>query len=609
MANKRVGSFAVLVVCFFSIAKCGDHPDGESQVAREQDAVGNYHFSYNVANSEGEQFRSEGTDALGRVVGSYGLKHIDGTHRVVEYVADKDGFRAEVRSNEPGVISAEAADASIIKTDEHHHPLAVAATSDAASKETFGKRLIPLTSSKVSYSSASDSNDQSAKEQRNFDDYRPLSPVAYYPGLAPGPTRTPIRRPLDIPRSPRILPQIPESDGRPGDVYYPPIDPNTAIRRPGQYFPRDRDTNNRDFRLGTTSRRPYIPPYGGFDDDPAPEVRRPGITTTVHGGRAVRPTLPTPPYGSGRHPSPEGIPIQRDFRLPRFPIGSDYPGSIGNIPSTGSSPHLPNSGDGFSSYPNQGIPPNLLFNPPSYGEGVGSPNFVLRAVPIPNGIQAVRVDPTTGRVYERLVYPLFLRQDGRPVYDRNILLHNDDVDDDDVTRDDGDGYYDIPMLSGRPYRRARNQPSDDTESNRDGSRRHNASHEIDMDSLSHPSARDMEWIERQLSAVEGFDRNTLNNRIFPSSVPYQDSRYQEDDEFDSEGPQYRRISPSSRLRSLSSPQEFDSDSFSRNPRHSDVLSVEDSKAQPSLKLAETSPDIKETKNEEIVSKIEKEGKE
>ncbi|GFR01357.1 cuticle protein 14 isoform a [Trichonephila clavata] len=575
---KIVYFLAIVVTCCSNAVRGGDHPDGQSQVSREQDALGNYRFSYNVANPEGEQFRSEGTDALGRVVGSYGLKHIDGTHRVVEYVADKDGFRAEVRSNEPGVISAEAADASIIKTDEHNHPLTVSASSDDAARETFGKRLSPQDTSRVSYVSASDSNDQTVREQRNFDDYRPLNPVAYYPAQAPS-TGLNAGRPIDIPRSPRVLAQTPDSDSKPRDVYYPPIDPHTAIRRPGYYSPRDR-VPDRDYRLSTTSRRPFIPPYGGFDDDEEPEIRRPGVTmTTIHGGRAVPPTPPTPSHGSGRIPFSGGIPDQRDFPLPRFPISSGYPSGI---------PRNPVARDILPSYPNQGIPPpSVLFNPPSYDEGIGSPNFVLRAVPIPNGIQAVRVDPTTGRVYERLVYPLFLRQDGRPVYDRNILLHNDDVSDDHSIRDDGDsGYFDIPTLSGRPFRSARNQPFDDNDNR---PRQYNSS-EIDEKSLSYPSDKDMAWIEHQLSMVEGFDRNALNNRIFPSSVPYREARYQGEDDFDSDRPRYRN-KPNSRLRSLSNSREFDSsnrDSFSRSPRYNEGLSGEDSNDQPVQDAAESS---------------------
>lgn len=41
-------------------------------------------------------------DANGKVEGSYSLSIEDGRRRVVDYVADKDGFRANVRSNEPG---------------------------------------------------------------------------------------------------------------------------------------------------------------------------------------------------------------------------------------------------------------------------------------------------------------------------------------------------------------------------------------------------------------------------------------------------------------------------------------------------------------------------
>ncbi|XP_055932156.1 uncharacterized protein LOC129962420 [Argiope bruennichi] len=596
MGMKGYGHLLVVLVALcITAGRCGDHPDGQSSVSREQDALGNYRFSYSVANDEGEQFRSEGTDALGRVVGSYGLKHIDGTHRVVEYVADKDGFRAEVKSNEPGIVSAEAADASIVKTDEHVHPLHVAASTDDESRETFGKRLKPLDTSRVSYVSESDSSDQATREQRNFDDYRPLSPVAYYPGQAPNPVLQ-SSRPVDIPRSPRVLAQRPESDVRSSEVYYPPIDPHTAIRRPGYFLNRDRD-DDKDFRLSTTSRRPYIPPYGGFDDDPLPEVRRPGITVNSNVGRAAPATSPTPHFSTGRLPPVARVPIQRDFSLPRFPPNSGFPSS--------SLPHPPSSGSVFPSYPNQGIPPSVLFHPPSYNNGAGSPNFVLRAVPIPNGVQAVRVDPTTGHIYERLVYPLFLR-DEHPVYDRNILLHNDDVDDEDESRNDSDGgYYDMPML-GRPFRSARNQPGE----SRDRTRRPNATDNFEEKTLSYPTAKDMAWIEHQLSMVEGFDRSPVNNRIVPSSLPYHDSSYQEDDDFDSDHPQYGRTNPSSRLRSLSNPQEFDyaiRDGFSRNPRHNDGLSVEDSKEEPSLKEAESSAETKQVKTEGSKSDIEKEG--
>ena len=37
------------------------------------------------------------------MVGSYGLRDIDGRTRVVNYVADAGGYRANIQTNEPGV--------------------------------------------------------------------------------------------------------------------------------------------------------------------------------------------------------------------------------------------------------------------------------------------------------------------------------------------------------------------------------------------------------------------------------------------------------------------------------------------------------------------------
>lgn len=39
---------------------------------------------------------------MGNKVGSYSLADIDGRARRVDYVADKMGFRAAVKTNEPG---------------------------------------------------------------------------------------------------------------------------------------------------------------------------------------------------------------------------------------------------------------------------------------------------------------------------------------------------------------------------------------------------------------------------------------------------------------------------------------------------------------------------
>ncbi|GFU43893.1 cuticle protein 14 isoform b [Nephila pilipes] len=54
-------------------------------------------------------------DALGNKVGSYGLRDADGRIRVVNYVADAAGFRADIKTNEPGVEPKDPASTTINK--------------------------------------------------------------------------------------------------------------------------------------------------------------------------------------------------------------------------------------------------------------------------------------------------------------------------------------------------------------------------------------------------------------------------------------------------------------------------------------------------------------
>jgi len=63
-----------------------------------------YSFAYNTADVAGTQLvRQEAGDANGAVRGRYGYRDADGLYRTVEYIADSNGFRAAIRSNEPGL--------------------------------------------------------------------------------------------------------------------------------------------------------------------------------------------------------------------------------------------------------------------------------------------------------------------------------------------------------------------------------------------------------------------------------------------------------------------------------------------------------------------------
>ncbi|KAG8201757.1 hypothetical protein JTE90_012816 [Oedothorax gibbosus] len=69
-----------------------------------------YSFSYLAQGEDGSSSRQESSDASGRVVGSYTIAVEDGRRRVVDYVADHNGFRATIDTNEPGTDVQHPAD-------------------------------------------------------------------------------------------------------------------------------------------------------------------------------------------------------------------------------------------------------------------------------------------------------------------------------------------------------------------------------------------------------------------------------------------------------------------------------------------------------------------
>ncbi|KAG8201758.1 hypothetical protein JTE90_012817 [Oedothorax gibbosus] len=73
-----------------------------------------YSFSY-AADLEdgGSSSHQESGDGSGRVTGSYTVQGEGGVGRVVDYVADENGFRATIRTNEPGTASQNPADVTI----------------------------------------------------------------------------------------------------------------------------------------------------------------------------------------------------------------------------------------------------------------------------------------------------------------------------------------------------------------------------------------------------------------------------------------------------------------------------------------------------------------
>ncbi|XP_050027826.1 uncharacterized protein [Dermacentor andersoni] len=107
--NSESVRFQLLLLLFTAgaataaLTQVGHSPDGRQQYRTQ--GPGGYSFGYSHAHGAGDgaSWRKESADAAGNVIGSYGLKDADGRVRVVTYVANQDGFQANVQLNEPGL--------------------------------------------------------------------------------------------------------------------------------------------------------------------------------------------------------------------------------------------------------------------------------------------------------------------------------------------------------------------------------------------------------------------------------------------------------------------------------------------------------------------------
>ncbi|GFY54363.1 cuticle protein 16.8 [Trichonephila inaurata madagascariensis] len=71
-----------------------------------------YEFGFDFGDGLGmTQHRAEIADGTGAVRGKYGFTDPQGLFRNVEYIADVNGYRAVIRSNEPGATSQSTGDA------------------------------------------------------------------------------------------------------------------------------------------------------------------------------------------------------------------------------------------------------------------------------------------------------------------------------------------------------------------------------------------------------------------------------------------------------------------------------------------------------------------
>ncbi|XP_054717481.1 adult-specific rigid cuticular protein 15.7-like [Uloborus diversus] len=81
-----------------------------------------YKFGYNIKDKHGDQYREEVGDGASGVKGSYGFTDARGIHRRVDYVADHAGFRAQVKTNEPGTANQDPAAVKMISSAPYAGP-------------------------------------------------------------------------------------------------------------------------------------------------------------------------------------------------------------------------------------------------------------------------------------------------------------------------------------------------------------------------------------------------------------------------------------------------------------------------------------------------------
>ncbi|KAG8172754.1 hypothetical protein JTE90_019225 [Oedothorax gibbosus] len=96
----------VLIILALAVAAQGAavvyHPAWwpSASAYQAKDGLGNYVFGHHDGNPGGPSFHSESGNAAGAKVGSYGVKDANGKVRIVDYVADHEGFKANIKTSE-----------------------------------------------------------------------------------------------------------------------------------------------------------------------------------------------------------------------------------------------------------------------------------------------------------------------------------------------------------------------------------------------------------------------------------------------------------------------------------------------------------------------------
>ncbi|XP_054716939.1 sex-determining region Y protein-like [Uloborus diversus] len=151
-----------------------------SGFSSEDDTTQVYHpfrFGYELKGEDGHQYRKEEADANGQVRGSYGFIDAEGTYREVFYLADDDGFKVIIKSNEPGVKNENPAHVKIYSSSYHNNQyIGKPGDIQKAYKEPHKNRETPTHDEQKNYEHNSDhySEDNFKKHQHPHEESPPL---------------------------------------------------------------------------------------------------------------------------------------------------------------------------------------------------------------------------------------------------------------------------------------------------------------------------------------------------------------------------------------------------------------------------------------------------
>ncbi|XP_053207566.1 uncharacterized protein DDB_G0271670-like [Panonychus citri] len=143
-----------------------------------------YNFGYDVRDDYGNrQYRKEESDASGAVRGSYGYTDANGLFRIVEYIADANGFRANIKTNEPGTAAQQAADI-ILSAESPPRAIVEAASAPKPVTEEAPKEVIKKQSESVIRGSAYDRLNRPSSSSSSI----PVEPTYLYRTALPLPS-------------------------------------------------------------------------------------------------------------------------------------------------------------------------------------------------------------------------------------------------------------------------------------------------------------------------------------------------------------------------------------------------------------------------------------